>query len=87
MIYFVGPNSAVPYKYCKTCTMEDVARYCSSKKYLGVDTETEGMDFLVKKMIMFQIGDKEHQFVIDDFFQALDFIIFLVDFDLSLEAF
>jgi len=65
MIYFVGPNSAVPYKYCKTCTMEDVARYCSSKKYLGVDTETEGMDFLIKKMIMFQIGDKEHQFVID----------------------
>ena len=65
MIYFVGPDSAVPYRNCQICKIEDVARYCSSKQYLGVDTETEGMDFLVKKMIMFQIGDKEHQFVID----------------------
>ncbi len=65
MIYFVGPNSAVPYTHCQTCKIEDVVRYCSSKKHLGVDTETEGLDFLTKKMIMFQIGDKEHQFVID----------------------
>lgn len=65
MIYFVGPDSAVPYRNCQTCKIEDVARYCSSKQYLGVDTETEGLDFLIKKMIMFQIGDKEHQFVID----------------------
>jgi DNA polymerase I len=65
MIYFIGPDSAVPYTHCQTCKIEDVVRYCSSKKYLGVDTETEGLDFLTKKMIMFQIGDQEHQFVID----------------------
>ena len=32
---------------------------------MGVDTETEGFDFTCKKMIMFQIGDRDTQFVID----------------------
>ena len=39
--------------------------YCESKTVLGVDTETEGFDFTCKKLIMFQIGDKERQYVID----------------------
>tara|TARA_R100001163_G_scaffold22324_1_gene18900 strand:+ start:4016 stop:5764 length:1749 start_codon:yes stop_codon:yes gene_type:complete len=30
-----------------------------------VDTETEGFDFTCKKLIMFQIGDKDRQYVID----------------------
>tara|TARA_Y100000361_G_scaffold27755_1_gene22764 strand:+ start:13672 stop:15420 length:1749 start_codon:yes stop_codon:yes gene_type:complete len=30
-----------------------------------VDTETEGFDFTCKKLIMFQIGDRERQYVID----------------------
>ena len=37
----------------------------STDRVLAVDTETEGMDFTCKKMIMFQIGDAEHQWVID----------------------
>ena len=36
-----------------------------SKTVLGVDTETEGFDFTCKKLIMFQIGDRERQYVID----------------------
>ena len=45
--------------------INDVVEYCSDKTVLGVDTETEGFDFTSKKMIMFQIGDEDKQFVID----------------------
>jgi DNA polymerase I-like protein with 3'-5' exonuclease and polymerase domains len=63
MIYFVGPDSAL--SCCESATMADVVKYCEVKKYLGVDTETEGLDFTCDKMIMFQIGDETNQFVID----------------------
>ena len=63
MIYFVGPDSILP--CCEQATIEDVVKYCETKQYLGVDTETEGFDFTCKKMIMFQIGDETNQFVID----------------------
>jgi DNA polymerase-1 len=46
-------------------TIEEVKEYCQSKTVLGVDTETEGFDFTCKKMIMFQIGDEDNQFIID----------------------
>ena len=41
-------------------------------KVLGVDTETEGLDFTCKKMIMFQIGDENQQFVIDTRFISIE---------------
>jgi len=63
MIYTVG-NTAFVSNFTE-CTIEYVVEYCKIKKVLGVDTETEGLDFTCKKMIMFQIGDKETQFVID----------------------
>ena len=63
MIYFVGPEAIYP--CCQQATMEDVVKHCSGKHYLGVDTETEGLDFTYNKMIMFQIGDGDNQFVID----------------------
>jgi DNA polymerase I-like protein with 3'-5' exonuclease and polymerase domains len=63
MIYFVGPDTVLP--CCEIATMDDAVKYCSGKKYLGVDTETEGLDFTCDKMIMFQIGDGDNQFVID----------------------
>jgi len=46
-------------------TTQYIFDYCMSKKILGVDTETEGLDFLTKNITMFQIGDKDVQFVID----------------------
>ena len=46
-------------------TIQDVVAYCDTKIELAVDTETEGLDFTSDKMIMFQIGDEEQQFVID----------------------
>jgi len=54
------------------CTIEYVAEYCSSKKVLGVDTETQGLDFTCKEMIMLQIGDEETQFVIDTRFISIE---------------
>lgn len=44
---------------------EEILEYCLSAPILGVDTETQGLDFLTKKIIMFQIGDDKKQFVID----------------------
>jgi DNA polymerase I len=63
MIYFIGPDGILP--SCNTATMSYVVEYCRTKTVLGVDTETEGLDFTCKKMIMFQIGDEDNQFIID----------------------
>lgn len=62
-IRFVGTNS--PLNDIQTATIQECKDYCESKTVLGVDTETEGFDFTCKKLIMFQIGDKDRQYVID----------------------
>ena len=48
-----------------TATIEECVTYCKEKSVLGVDTETEGFDFTCKRLLMFQIGDKDRQYVID----------------------
>jgi len=53
-------------------TIQDVVDYCADKQVLGVDTETEGFDWLVKRMIMFQIGDEDKQYVIDTRFVSIE---------------
>ena len=58
-------TSAITSPHYGLGTIQDVVDYCSSVPVLGVDTETEGFDFTCKKMIMFQIGDANQQFVID----------------------
>ena len=70
MIYTVGNTSLIS-DYSE-CSMEYVAEYCASKLVLGVDTETEGLDFTCKKMIMLQIGDEDTQFVIDTRFVSIE---------------
>ena len=60
-----GSSKTVSSPYYHPATIDDVVNYCSTKNVLAVDTETEGFDFTTKKMIMFQIGDHDHQFVID----------------------
>lgn len=62
-IRFVGTNS--PLNDIQTATIQECKAYCEGKTVLGVDTETEGFDFTCKKLIMFQIGDKDRQYVID----------------------
>jgi len=46
-------------------TMEEVVSYCESKEILGVDTETTGLDYTNDYVTLFQIGDKDKQFLID----------------------
>ena len=66
MIHLVdGSSKTVPSPHYQSAMIDDVVRYCKTKQILGVDTETEGFDFTTKKMIMFQIGDADQQFVID----------------------
>ena len=62
-VRFIGTNS--PLNGIQTATIQECKAYCESKTVLGVDTETEGFDFTCKKMIMFQIGDRDRQYVID----------------------
>ena len=62
-VRFIGTNS--PLNDIQTATIQECKAYCESKTVLGVDTETEGFDFTCKKLIMFQIGDRERQYVID----------------------
>ena len=67
MIVLVSANTGVLQNssHYQLGTIDDVVEYCSTKNILGVDTETEGFDFTCKKMIMFQIGDENTQFIVD----------------------
>ncbi len=65
-IHFIGDKRLHIDKYDEVYSnMDACLQYCIQADILGVDTETEGMDFTCKKMIMFQIGDDKHQWVID----------------------
>ena len=64
MITFISNTISISNSF-RQGTIQDVVDYCETKTVLGVDTETEGFDFTCKKMIMFQIGDEDQQFVID----------------------
>ena len=74
MIIFVTNTIAnhIPASHYQLGTIDDVVSYCKDKQVLGVDTETEGFDFTTKKMIMFQIGDEQTQFVIDTRFESIE---------------
>ena len=71
MIYLISGTQSINPKF-KSATIEDVLTYCKDKKVLGVDTETEGFDFTCKKMIMFQIGDADNQYIIDTRFISIE---------------
>ena len=71
MIYFISNTQSISSNF-KSATIEDVVEYCKDKKILGVDTETEGFDFTTKKMIMFQIGDADNQYIIDTRFISIE---------------
>lgn len=66
MLVFVSTDfHSIEASHYQLGTIDDVVQYCASKDVLGVDTETSGMDFTSKKVVMFQIGDEDKQFVID----------------------
>jgi len=63
MIYTVG-STTILHQFPEV-TMGVVTDYCKSKDVLAIDTETSGVDWNSKKILMFQIGDDDSQFVID----------------------
>lgn len=67
MIHYIGTQTTLAQQSndIQASSMDACKAYCESKSVLGVDTETEGFDFTCKKMVMFQIGDEQEQFVID----------------------
>jgi DNA polymerase-1 len=67
MIHYIGTQTTLTQQSngIQASSIEACKAYCESKAVLGVDTETEGFDFTCKKMVMFQIGDEQEQFVID----------------------
>ena len=71
MIYLISNTQSLSPNF-KSATIDDVVNYCKDKEVLGVDTETEGMDFTCKKMIMFQIGDEDNQYIIDTRFISIE---------------
>ena len=71
MIYFISNTKSLSSDF-ESATIEDVVDYCKTKEVLGVDTETEGFDFTCKKMIMFQIGDADNQYIIDTRFVSIE---------------
>ena len=64
MILFVG-NPKILECCATTTTLDTVLTYCEEAKILAVDTETTGLNHIDDNMIMLQIGDDKHQFVID----------------------
>lgn len=45
--------------------VKELSTILSSSKLIAVDTETTGLDPFLNRVIMLQIGTKEHQFIID----------------------
>lgn len=65
MIYFIGKK--VNYPGVENSTIEYLLEYFSNKAInsVGFDTETEGFDVYLDKILSYQFGDKDNQFVID----------------------
>lgn len=64
MVYFISDQSSWTERLAPA-TIDDSVAYCKGKDVLGVDTETTGQFDHSNRIIMFQIGDEDRQFVID----------------------
>jgi len=64
MIYYVGPAPMVEGLF-KLSTVEACLEYFKDHESIAIDTETQGRDPHVKKVLSLQIGDDKNQWVID----------------------
>ena len=85
-IHFVSKTKNID-PTINNATIEECVEYCKDKLVLGVDTETEGFDFTCKKMIMFQIGDLDRQFVIDTRFVSIEPLKEILESDTIIKIF
>ena len=63
-IRFIGDSGSL-FPELITTTIEDAVTELKSMKIIGADTETEGFDFMDKRLLMLQLGNAQTQFVID----------------------
>ena len=64
MIYYIGPTPMVESTF-QLSTIDECLDYFKDHESVAVDTETQGRDPHVKKILSLQIGDSDNQWVID----------------------
>ena len=64
MIHYIGPEPAVESTF-KLSTIQECLDYFKDHESIAIDTETQGRDPHIKKILSLQIGDASNQFVID----------------------
>jgi len=64
MIHYIGPKPAVESTF-KLSTIQECLDYFEDHESIAIDTETQGRDPHIKKILSLQIGDASNQFVID----------------------
>ena len=66
MIYFIGTSKRwIRGESIEECTINYAIEYFKDKKFIQLDTETEGFDPYTCEIICWQIGDGDNQFVIE----------------------
>lgn len=66
MIYLITNQNKFDLDFFDKCTVQECLDHFKSHKYVSVDTETEGFDPYLDKILTLQLGDnKDTQFVID----------------------
>lgn len=63
MIYFIG--NKVNFKGIENSTIDYLLEYFKDKNEIGFDTETTGFDPYIDRLLLYQLGNGVHQFVID----------------------
>lgn len=65
MVYFIGNRDSVNYgAKIEICSIEFCLEYFKNREYIQFDCETTGFDCHLNKLLCFQLGDYENQFVI-----------------------
>jgi DNA polymerase-1 len=69
MIYLITNRTEIPefrsVDFIKRCTPEQSLEYLEKLDWIGFDSETGGFDYFVDPLYTIQLGNREHQFVID----------------------
>lgn len=66
MIYLTTNNLTLfQNKSFTKCNLDKALDYFKNKESIEIDTETEGLDCHINKILTIQLGDKDNQFVID----------------------
>lgn len=69
MIYLVSNREEIPelkpVPFIKRCTPEQSLEYLNKLEWIGFDSETGGFDYFTDTLYTIQLGDANHQFVVD----------------------